>query len=492
MSAITLRNESGGWEYATTTEDPYFAPILGSMLEWGAELPDTLVIPGALGEALEREWKYISLIDEWMQWENNAVQTMIPADYLMIYSVDLRRRIVSSYSTLPKRVLYRHDIRIIANSLNLPTGWEAYVAVDERTPLIDRVAHMQGSLDYLRAHTDHAALLFVYMNEDVLDVYRSVRDPAIADDPKLSKTLYVGSLAAPFFRNAWLTQVDKEHNTRALSIPSMLVRVDWFAAKELVTPYKSEDEYDNPSFLLFALSMTGEEVEEPYMSPENVLRLERTISPGILYENDENIEEDKNLGIVYSKILAQYPDDVDIATMGLEPILGDTKVIAWNPPGSFEDPSSNDISGVTLTHYIGWINAVAITYQAWLIDSPEYIHNPGRSKVPVIQKENFPRIVGLLGETVGLYAMRRILLSLLYYINRHPTAEQEKIVRANEFAILLEDYLSEHNGEDEDVRTLLLSTASTTALKKQIQKMRTRLASSSAKVVVAKKKPSRK
>ena len=79
-----------------------------------------------------------------------------------------------------------------------------------------------------------------------------------------------------------------------------------------------------------------------------------------------------------------------------------------------------------------------------------------------------------LGETLGLYAMRRILLSLLYYIDKNAdrarklikkenVSEKTKkkhekdlhaVERAELFAELLEKYIEEHNGEDEGVRTM--------------------------------------
>ena len=93
MANITLRNMSGGWEYKTTVDDPLFSSILGAMFEEGMELPEVLVMEGALGEVLEREWKYIELLKEWKEREKMYTEvSSIAQDGVLRYTYNAEFR----------------------------------------------------------------------------------------------------------------------------------------------------------------------------------------------------------------------------------------------------------------------------------------------------------------------------------------------------------------------------------------------------------------
>ena len=473
MTAIILRNSSGGWEYKTTTDDPLFGPILGSMVEEGMILPDTLVIEGALGEALEREWKYIEELQEWMIWEQKTVSEVVPPNYLDMSSLtlDVRMSSVSRYPySPPGPVVYRHNISILSNALSLPTGWEAYTAVDEHTPLIDRVVHMRASLEYLRVHKDHAALLYLYMDNQVGYLYRKAEDPVVQQESRRYNYKYEGSLLSPFIRNAWFVQIDKEGNVDRLTLPGMLAKLDWEAVLPILTPYAEVDrDTDVSALLVFARSMTGEIVPDDEIEEDSALLMSRSMNDGISYISPISHDKNDNLDVIYTKLLDNLPEDVDVIRLGLEPILGEKKVKTWMEVPNVRGTTTSSTSRVTLNQFVGWVNAVVLTYQKWYstakdarVGQKQLYKAPGKSKNITIDREKFNGIVQFLGNTLGLYAMRRILLSLLYYVSGYAEkklskAQQEKVDRAEEFASLLEEYLTEHDGEDENVHTLSLS-----------------------------------
>ena len=476
MSAITLRNESGGWEYTTTTDDSLFAPIIGNMVAEGMELPDILIIPGELGVAIEREWKYIALIEQWMEWEDSIIEDTIPTNYLTMDMDRLQEQLLDSKLTYhPPQLVYRHDIRVIANALSLQEGWEAYVAVDERTPLAERAAHAVASLEYFRTHTDHAALLLQRLDPSMFALYRRIEDPIVKETRKDPNYKFQGSLITPFLRNTQLIQGDK-----IITIPSMLVYFDWLVVIELILPYKDDIKTFVIPALTFAEVMLGREVAQYKLGHQHVLPLAINSVYGIAYSGKK--DEVANIATVYSKILTHTPIEADIAKMGLEPILGYGIVRAWESPQIYNYNIGTLAQGVLITRLVGWINATTITYLAWngVRTSEPHIVRPSDAKSEIkLSRSDFPTVVQFLGETLGLYAMRRILLSLLHYTKEkgnHKYSKQE-VDRAGEFAMLLEEYLSGHEGENEDVRTLLLPEAFSSMMKKEA-------ASSGANIVV--------
>ena len=75
-----------------------------------------------------------------------------------------------------------------------------------------------------------------------------------------------------------------------------------------------------------------------------------------------------------------------------------------------------------------------------------------------------------MGETLGIHAMRRILLCLLHHMDREKRG-LEYIVQVEAFAALLESYLALHEREDEGVRTLdFASTSHISLLRKTTKK----------------------
>lgn len=454
MASITLQNEAGNWKYTTTVDDPLFRPILGAMFEEGMTLPSELTIQGSLGEALEREWKYIDVLRKWMEWEQKVNSASIhPIVHLTTARLTKSQEQVINVGCVPPPTLWRHDLLVLSTALNLPEGWEAYTAIDERTSLMDRVHHMQASLTFLQ-HDINNVKRGLQDAEDDQGAYDLIIDSHIYSMP--NKIVH---LLAPFTRNLWLinrgSEVDPD--TKKLwdhiTLHTYLDRLDWEGISMYLAPYAEEGTISRVFRL--ANTMTG---RDSGRNTDYCVMLGRA-RMSIGFVGDEYTIDTNCLSRIYTRLLAHLPEDTSIERMGLEPIL-DMRVSVW-------DVTHQGYFDTYVGDVVAWVHASVLKYPQWYKNGPpkklgNKRHYIASNDTHTLSLENFPDIVSFLGKTLGLYAMRRILLCLLYYIQ----AEQEKGVttelvrirvnRANRFAKLLEEYLASHDG-DEGVRTLQLA-----------------------------------
>ena len=503
MASIELQSSSGKWKHRTTVDDPVFAPILGSMVESGLDLPDTLIIPGVLGEELERHWKKIEDIHKWMQWEKRCTEVTVN-DTEEYYTTS---QVYAFMIGLPPPTVWRHEIRVLSIALNLPIGWEAYTAVDERTPLEERLEHMEASRLFLRAHPEYEERGIQDVGDDTSakNLITTVSQPVVArkgDD--INSRL--PSLAA-FARNVWLINrgsssspiiTDVWHPVRFFTF---LDQLDWEGIVTYLQPYSYlgtvETIYD------LALVMTGQRDEAHFRMYYSVQLAWTTEGIGFT-EHRADLEIDKptnemrevwrnpgdmltgedNLANIYSRLLSYMPDDTTITRMGLEPILGDYAEVlrpsatyrrfandmdeedvyeAYERHGeSYEEEFTQiEVYSTRISDIVAWVHATTLKYLAYIDTIPSLTPILSTNKYDVrLMKKDFPSIIQLLGNTLGLYAMRRILLSLLYYVESTKGTSEEgvevRVDRALYFSQLLEEYLEEHEGEDEGVKTLAL------------------------------------
>jgi hypothetical protein len=485
MSSILLRSESGKWKRETTTDDKLFSPILGAMVEEGIDLGKELVIEGALGEELDEKWWCIELLEEWIMWEamcldvssrdvlqhleelggqsdwgrvtKNGVRKIEYADNVItigphanLYVKELRP---------PQKVLWRQDIAILSNALSLPDGWELHVAVDERTSLIERRHHLQSSLNYLRKNAASALRrgggAFTGVNFCVYDEKRVMDDREVVN----------GSLFDALGRNCLLIEFDAllKDNRDTSSFPNlttniMVDRMDWHILREMT---EGNETIEGKAVYSAADYMLGGTSEGRSWITDVSRRIE-----GISMDNYySHPEECDRMARLYEKLLTILPEDSKY--MGIESILGtDTERQSWGTK--------------RVNEIVGWIHYYALTYLQWLrtydVHAARQTDKRGWEKLPIARCD-FPEIVAFLGKTLGLRSLRRILLSLLYYLvenadkarnprkSKKPVSRktQEKrdkhlqaVERAELFAELIEKYLEEHEGEDEGVKTFKL------------------------------------
>ena len=367
MANIVLKSASGKWEHKTTVNDPYFAPILGAMFEEGMELPDQLVIEGALGEALEREWKYIEILKEWKEWEK--LYTEVPpiehagervareGIHTYTFSASESRR-GSTYPGYrgetvsvrdvppPRRVLWLHEMAVLSTALSLPSGWELHVAVDERTPIDARRRHLRSSLEYIRKNAvsimyPRVAVMFDHA-EDEVRIMAEGRD---------SRPIARECVLDALIRNVWLIEWNEYLSTNPESTdlpyvgtPAMLDRMDWQLAHEIL-PAKEEGKYYGTPAIDLAEFMLGEDCKT-------------SCSAGVAIHQDglgfwewSVVSDFSRLARIYSRLLTYLPEDATPAQLGLMSILGE---------------KDKDMYWVSVDRLVPWVHDSTLTYLKWI------------------------------------------------------------------------------------------------------------------------------
>ena len=408
MTAITLRSASGKWKLKTTVDDPYFASILGAMAGEGLDLPDELVIEGTLGEALEREWKYIELLKLWFDWEEYVEERT--RHLLEEGRTDVWKGVIGSkvIEDIPNDVVRLQDIPILSTALSLPDGWESFVIVDEETLLQQRIHHMEASLDYMRKNEAFRALSRMLYNTQVEKLADYVHDPLASHS----------SLLDPFLRNVWLRMrrenpaSDGYRPPTFLDIPTVLSLLDWEGVKATELPPMIVNGKGGTDVTLVTLVKLMTEVQHiPYVDYTvrlNVRMIGELEFLGFHYTDHTS----HSLPIIYKRLLDNLPDDATTRDLGLGSILGAWKLSVWESA-----PSNNDVSSshnVYIANIVPWVNSVTIAYLRWYMEKLNHqnaLHQDHAMKGVIrIARTDFPEIVQFLGETLGLHVMRRMLL----------------------------------------------------------------------------------
>jgi len=369
------------------------------MREANLPLPDTLIIPGQLGIALDKNWKYYLLLLEWYKWENKLKLDRIVAS---IYPA-------IPYPPAPPTIEYQ-QINVLSRALQLPPGWESYVHIDESVSVSDRVNHMRASYAYMkrnpktRTHrlTEYNSELYRLSKEDTTTVTKTATKKTITTTKAVGSAM---SILEPFFRNIWLSDTDR------VDIPTYLVfdKMDYAAMKAYIAEYNVDEKV-----VQLANGMLQGGFIPNYFG---IVLGETNGKLGIVTFHPEDTGQ--ALGRLYTRLLRNLPNDVDPEALGLRSIL-------------VADDEYDTLGYTTLNRLVGRINTYTLTYLALFGE-------------PVPERE-FPRSVRLVGETLGLYALRRMVLSLLHHLKKEGSNKRVEV-----FIDVAEDYLDRHTGEDEGV-----------------------------------------
>jgi hypothetical protein len=453
--SIVLRSASGKWKYKTSSNDPIFAPILESLLEATGTLEPTITIPGALGEALDVGWMYVERIKQWMVWNRQYVLDVLPSNYMTqsVYHTAQDLQDVRGYKSAPPPVVYMTQVEVLSRALSLPIGWQSYVIIEESYSLAERLNHMKASLAYLRENNDISAGILAYIDfrAKTHQVYSDAADPTYQVNDgvtyRMANKAFHGSLLTPFLRQIWMQDIDGK-----LVVDALLARVDWRVAIPLLEEYQGQI-YTIPRVIEAGRAVLGESIDTANLEVVVFSSLKRT-DKGIV--ELIRVEDTVYVGELYSKILSNLPTDVDPADIGLESVLGRKASPSLAPVYPY---GNNDrYSAVPPNHIVPWINTCTLTYIGWIRSDKK--STPKALDAKLINDSNLSDVVELIGETLGIYAMRRILLSLLYFVEKHANkkgkVQVEEVRRANAFATLIEAYLEEHEEDDEGLVTLFL------------------------------------
>jgi hypothetical protein len=441
MERILLQSASGKWKYRTTTDDPVFAPLFDSMKDAGLTLSGTLIIPGALGEELEKNWGYVEVLRVWDVWEkgmdNYTKKDVVPPN-----------RNTSSYGALasmypiPDKIVRYKDVEVLSRALALPDGWYSHTIIDETAPLHERIYHMKASFSYLRKYHFGNTLAEWDMDEMGRKIVNDARE--YESEATVDGEPYYASLLAPFVRNVWLNDPN-----RLLPLPYLISRIDFPALYGYLQPYAMIAK-EKLMYVIYLVQSVLGKIDYPVIN----YGFDIVLYPDMLGFDRSKKKSDLGDNIVlrdlYTKMLNYMPLDVHPENLGLESIVDkllgpDNRYVRTQQYVTLRErieAAQRLMEGklhphIPVSDYVGWVNSNIIASRQG--------HDTGYLAPVSIGKKGFPLVITHLSETVGLHAMRRILLSLLHFLNK------EENSRVEEFTALLEKYLEEHEGENEDI-----------------------------------------
>jgi hypothetical protein len=438
------------------------------MREEGITLPSELVLPGALGDALDKNWMYIDKLQKWDEWEIE-LQKRFPIVYksqlgTTVQYVDWVESMKGYVTVEP--VHYR-DVEVLSKTLQLPEGWESHTIMDESYPLSERVNHMRASFAYLRKSPLDNVLMDLEMDittKNLEDTSREKESVSTIIDDNKKVTPYHTSLLAPFFRNVWLGRL-RDQRSEKLQFPIFIAKVDILALRSYLEPYvdaAEDDEFTSPGLGVLNTMFLCNTIMWTAPDPINSIGFELTIyNDGIGFDKNYNASHSADSKIVsklYTKLLQFIPLDVSPLDIGLEyiinekrerierqydPLEGLTRFERRLTSAQIRSRGNSTETYILINKTVGWVNSNLISLRLSGVTFDTI----------VITKKQFPRVISILASTIGIYAMRRMLISLLHSLENHKY-NKDSLDRVESFSDMLENYLAEHEEDDDGVITL--------------------------------------
>jgi hypothetical protein len=404
MATVELVTESGKWRHVTRVNNELFSPILGAMVEEGIDIPSILTLYGSVAEIIERDWHLVMRLHEIMKDSNSIV--------------------------------YRCDMEEIAQLLNLPYGWEAFVVIDMRSTKEVYLGHLQASYRYLMSEEhDWIANLSSSFDPQCLELLSLYNREKTGESTKL----------LPFLRNVWL-QIPEE----MVFLSRALTKIDW----KMMETYLDKIEASRYSKLYNLAKLMQGQGQMCNHSFDYIQTLCYHSGRLVCVGGSHN-----DLITLYSHFL---PRVSNYSMLGLEPILGYKSIKCYSPSSSSpHTPTNLPLFGTGLTKLVGWVNATVICYPTMKRLYEKVTYTTTTFKHTWLARRHFKESVELLGKTVGIRAMMAILVSLQRArceINAyHDKTLVKKHERVSEYIKMLYDYIRTHRGEDEGVRSLVLT-----------------------------------
>ena len=441
---ITLRTESGKWEYKTTVSDPLFSSIFQPLQEATGELPPELTFSGSVADIIERDWYLIQDLDK--------------------CSVELPN---GEFYSLPRLFHPKKAFDQVKCILDLPTGWELYTTIDKTDPLPYRLEHMATCRDRLQEDEDLRRMLFHRCNRiaqemicDVSDAIRGYyRQRATPPDSSLSLSDVIG----PYLWNVWMGDYNA-NGLRTIGVMTLLDNIDWYAMNACPTVIDKRPTRNYSPLTRITSFFT--EIQLDHLSSDEMYQEFYLVPPIVIYSGEykgtDVVEEAARLNL-YMKMMEFYPVDTRPETLGLGVILTLDK-------SSLHTLVCDRVSGIPLRHLVGRVHTrimervVCQTHKGRSV----WQRKDAQQLIPFHDK-----IVTALAETVGLGVLRRMLTSLEHYIKwakephdgvlrglintTHSVSVNDEVLvldRAQKFSWALTCYLTGHAGEDESIHSI--------------------------------------
>ena len=326
MTHVKLEVEGRSWSRVIEAGDPVFAPLLEPYIELDGDLPAKILLTGAVGEIFDEEWHYYKELPAIMKngskvdyGEGRAVEPYADTPWTLaeIATVDKYRdedKLKYEYHFQ----LFLHNIHRIVRILNMPEGWEKYVAVTGATPERDRLAHLVAcgeAIEELRDELEVRRYIYTYSDIPATTREFAMRYLAmiaqetmnsLVDYPEDKRREAIDAVRVTFFgvaRNAVLTAYYREHT-----------RVEW------------DDVLWGDIRALLERSLGLWKITRPIRTAD-VLGGVKTQGEGPTYTLSGSIASIHNLRLLYERLASSMPSDVTLDELGLTVIVLDTSKV---------------------------------------------------------------------------------------------------------------------------------------------------------------------
>jgi hypothetical protein len=300
----------------------------------------------------------------------------------------------------PAIEILREDVEKITNILDVD-GWESYVIVTSDTPLERRIHHMDGARKSMMKYPAQMAY------SKTFDAYAH----------RIMDSLSTDTLLIPFYRNIWLKY-------KYADGMKLLCMMDWEAV---------DSSLDRPEW-----GELGNTTTYPYHHIRDITSfflLRSTIIPNLdLFRDTKEIFSSSDLAYLYYRVLDALTEDTEPNVIGLGSItFGDRSSICVK---------GNPYTATSLRTLVSRVNSRTI-YNFYGKTS-----NQTRSAWNDFCMEiHYEELIASLAKGLGLYALRRMMLSLSHSVN---------VVNlgVKKFILVTETYLSTHTDGVERVKVM--------------------------------------
>ena len=466
MATVILRTESGKWEMvALVRDDPVFSQLVPDLPDEMME-GEVITLSASVAEILEEEWShyqrlllYIEALrneekERLIHWYGKKAHEHTITEGAAAQPPSITG-IITSSSSVRRRprvpLVYLHQVARLSLILNMPVNWEFFVGVSYESPQQQRIHHLLAMgrvVPRLNLERESDIQAVPFSPYDIVANLTSIRRWIVNHTKSPDAETYMAYLWG-LTRNGALRSLDEpdrddmsreersklggERGSHGIYWETILWGDIEPALESLRSSKRSPKLPTRIANTANLLSGRGDPTLESDMASECVI-------------SDSSMSiSDYNVVLLYKTLLLSFPEDIDPVAFGLGPI------VSSKPSGGdvFKKVETNLGDKVmTVSQMVPWIHFNTLLLIPLYRAKPKNDYKAGKS-IPGTMKlteDLFPVVVELVGETLGLHSLTRMLLSLLHYMQRLEGTRKKASPRAEEFARVIEEYLSGREG----------------------------------------------
>lgn len=390
---VLIRTEDNSWSTTVSVDDQLFSDLIQPYTDLG-EIPSEIVLRDTIGEVFKEQWRHYEAMIHYRHYIGTHHKGVLHQ-----HETPEMTSLLEGWSRSPRlpSLIYLHQISAIANILNLPTDWEVYVGVDERSSVVDTKRHLVA-MSHTLVLSPESYMGRYYGNQVAINTLRSIVNEMErysvygminGDELRVHRGVVYAAM-----RNALLLTIDRG---RGDYIDSSYI--PWIPLLEYFKDKLPADNWSISILNTIAMFAGVGDYSSPAVGSVD-LRLDD--KSGVMISDERNLYE------TYDLFLLSVPTDIDPVLYGLGPIISTSRTIV---------PLKNNNS---LFHMITWINYNTILHKQRQRGGVDYYRISRRFvEDDVVEASEFYSIAQLLATTTvgisGLIRIREILSN--YMVN---------------------------------------------------------------------------